>query len=203
VKTQQADRPPHLLPDGAIRDPARVAAGQWRDPDDAQAMERGPDGRRHQRTIAGYRAIDPLSRLPCAAEHHKAARRLRDDWERGSGARGARSSEYVDGSSRDRDSMSGQIEARRRYEAAVRDIGLRVSAYVLPVVLCGWTAADLVERHGGNAMAMQGRIMAGLDRLAEHYFGAAGVAAFEPETALMVDAAVVDLPQDRLGRAKR
>lgn len=209
---QPIDVPPHLTDAGEIRQPSYIQPSQWRDPDDAVALERGPNGRRHQKTIAGYRAIDPLDRLPCQPDHHKAARRLRQDWERGSGATSGRSEAgYVDGGSRDHDSIAAQLEARRRYQDAVQALGQRACAYVLPVVLSGWTCADLVGKFGGNAMSVQGRVMAGLDRLSEHYVPPKEVATIVP-TLLdidgavlteMVDPKVTDLPQDRLGRFKR
>jgi hypothetical protein len=68
--------------------PERIAETNWRDPDDTTALERDSQGRAHQRTISGCRAIDPLTRLPCEPDHHRAASRRRPDWECGSGAPG-------------------------------------------------------------------------------------------------------------------
>ena len=183
----------------------RPEPAQWRDPDDKTAMEKGPSGKRHQKTISGFRVIDPLTRLPCQAEHFKAANRLRQDWERGSGATsGGSEAGKVDQSSRDHDSVAGQMEARRRFQDAVQAIGQRMCAYMLPVVLSGWTVADLVNRHGGNAMTMQGRVMSGLDRLHEYYNPPKDpVAPYVPLSPLVVDPSVTDLDQDRLGRVKR
>ena len=201
AKSRADSAVPHLNADGTIRQPSRVAAAQWRDPDDTQAMERDERGRAHQATVKGYRVADPLDRLPCEADHHKAARRLRQDWERGSGARSGGPSEKVDGGTRDHDSGAAQLQARRDYEDAVAAVGIRACAYVLPVVLAGWTVADLVGRLGGNAMATQGRVMAGLDRLAEWYFPPdQKVVPFVPE--LPDRHGVTDLPKERLGRVK-
>jgi hypothetical protein len=194
--------PPHLLPDGAIRHPHRVAAAEWRDPDDVAAMAKDARGRRGQKTVQGYRVADPLDRLPCELEHHKAARRLRDDWERGSGARSGGPTEKVDGGARDHDSIAAQMEARRRYQDAVAALGPRGCVYVLPVVLAGWTVADLVARLGGNAMSMQGRVMTGLDRLWDHY---------DPSEKKVEDFVVPEVPDrhgvtdvgpERLGRVR-
>ena len=162
---------PHVLPDGSVRHPERVAQARWRDPEDIAAFERGVDGRSHQRTVAGFRAIDPLDRLPCTADHWKAAARLRAVWERGSGVRtGGGALDRVDGTNKDRDATAAVLDARRAFEAARRAMGARACDVVLPVVLVGLTVADLVKRDGGNPMAMQGRVMAGLDRLVEHYW---------------------------------
>lgn len=182
-----------------------ITEAQWRDPEDALAMERDADGRRHQRTIKGFRAIDPLDRLPCESNHRKAVARLRSDWERGSGARsGGSDAGRVDGGSRDHDSIAAGMEARRCYQDAVQALGMRASAYVLPVALSGWTVADLVGKHGGNAMATQGRVMAGLDRLAEHYFGDGDVVPFVvPLSPILVDPSVTHLEQERLGRWRK
>lgn len=182
-----------------------ITEAQWRDPEDSSAMERDADGRRHQRTIKGFRAIDPLDRLPCEASHRKAVGRLRADWERGSGARsGGSDAGRVDGGSRDHDSIAAGMEARRCYQDAVQALGLRASAFVLPIVLSGWTVADLVARHGGNAMAMQGRVMAGLDRLAEHYFSDGDAVPFVvPLSPILVDPGVTHLEQERLGRWRK
>ncbi len=130
----------------------------------------------------GISRVSPLDRLPCDVEHLKAARRLRQDWERGSGAMsGGGDAGKVDSSSGDRDGGTvGQLEARRRYQDAVEAVGPRLCGYLLPVVLAGWTVAQMVTKHGGNPMALQGRVMAALDRLADHFGG---------------------MPQTRLGRA--
>jgi hypothetical protein len=155
--------------------------------------------------VRGYRTIDPLSRLPCQADHRMAASRLRNDWERGSGARAGGPTEKVDGgSSRERDSIAAQLQARRDYEDAVAALGLRASAYVLPIVLSGWTVADLVKARGGNAMAVQGRVMAGLDRLVDWYFPSSAEPFVVPVSPIVaIDVGVVDIPQERLGRARR
>lgn len=182
-----------------------VVQAQWRDPDDSVALERGPDGRRHQRTISGFRAIDPLDRLPCEVPHRRAAARLRMEWEIGSGARSGTSMDFVDNSRGSTDTMAGQLEARRQYQDAVQALGQRACAYVLPVVLSWWTVADLVARHGGNVMAMQGRVMSGLDRLVDHYFPPKEPARpFEPPpNPQVVDPGVTDLGQERLGRWRK
>ena len=163
---------PHVLPDGSVRHPERVAQARWRDPEDIAAFERGVDGRSHQRTVVGFRAIDPLDRLPCTADHWKAAARLRAVWERGSGVRtGGGALDRVDGLNQDRDAAAAVLDARRAFEAAGRAMGARACDVVLPVVLVGLTVADLIKRDGGgNPMAVQGRVMAGLDRLVEHYW---------------------------------
>jgi hypothetical protein len=185
--------------------PGRAEAAQWRDPEDKTAMERGPDGKRHQKTISGMRVIDPLTRLPCQPEHFKAANRLRQDWERGSGATsGGSEAGKVDNSTKDHDSIAGQMEARRRYQDAVQAVGMRMCAYMLPVVLSGWTVADLIGKHGGNAMTMQGRVMSGLDRLVDFYNPPKDpIVPYVPPSPLVVDPSVTDLSQDRLGRVKR
>ena len=171
MSREAADQPPHLLTDGQPRHPTRINSATWRDPDDSVALERDSRGRAHQRTIKGYRVSDPLDRLPCDASQIKASARLRDDWERGSGARtGTSDAGRVDSASRDHDSTAGQLEARRRYETATQAVGPRGCIYLLPVVLSGWTVTDLVLKYGGNAMSMQGRVLAALDRLADHYF---------------------------------
>lgn len=185
--------------------PKGAQRAEWRDPDDKVAMERGSDGKRHQKTISGFRVIDPLTRLPCEPEHLKAASRLRHDWERGSGATsGGSETGKVDQSARDHDSIAGQMEARRRYQDAVQAVGMRMCAYMLPVVLSGWTVADLVGRHGGNAMTMQGRVMSALDRLVDHFNPPKDPIVIDvPLSPLMVDPSVTDLGQERLGRVKR
>ncbi len=206
VRAFQPDIPPHLLPDGSPRHPSRVEPAQWRDPADTAAMERDASGRAGRKIVSGYRTADPLDRLPCDVEHLKAARRLRQDWERGSGAMsGGGDAGKVDSSS-DRDGGTvGQLEARRRYQDAVEAVGPRLCAYLLPVVLAGWTVAQMVEKHGGNPMALQGRVMAALDRLVDHVVGNKRRA--EPFVApvlvaLVVDPTVTDIGQDRLGRAR-
>ena len=185
--------------------PGRPEPAQWRDPDDAVAMEKGLDGRRHQKTISGFRVIDPLTRLPCEPEHFKAANRLRHDWQRGSGATsGGSDAGKVDNAARDHDSIAGQMEARRRYQDAVEALGHRMCIYLLPIVLAGWTVTDLVLRFRGNAMTMQGRVMSGLDKLVDHYNPPRNpVVAYVPPSPLMVDPGVTHIGQERLGRVKR
>ena len=99
--------------------------------------------------------------------------------------------------------MAGPLQARRDYEAAVRALGMRISVYVLPVVLSWWTVADLLKRHGGNAMSMQGRVMAGLDVLADWYFPSAGEGFELPALLEVADPLGSDLPPERLGRRPR
>ena len=195
------DDRPYLLSDGSIRHPNRVAPAQWRDPDDTQALARDERGRIGQRRISGFRAIDPLQRLPCEPSHITAAKRFRADWELGSGARsGGAALDRVDCGSHDRDTVSGPLEARRRYQDAVASLGPSACLYVLPVVLSWWTVADLVAARGGNPMQVQGRVMAGLDRLVEHYQPSQpSVPVVVPLSPLVVDG----LPADRTGRFKR
>jgi len=184
---------------------ARVEQAKWRDPEDTAAMERDPvTGRAHRRTIAGWRVTDPLTRLPCRPEHIKAANALRTDWEKGSGsANGACNMEKDWTSGGNVDYSQGQLDARRRYENAVQSVGMRASLWLLPVVLGGCTVADVVARVGGNAMSGQGRLMAALDRLAEHYGIGAKVVVNVWEPELVVDVEVKDIPQEQLGRVKK
>lgn len=169
ARADEPDQPPHILPNGSPRHPDRIAPAVWRDIDDTAAMERDTRGRAHQKSIAGFRVIDPLTRLPCEPEHHKAAARLRRDCEKGCGAMGGGSDAgRVDGGGR-RDVIADELEARRRFEDACAAVGKIGCGYLLPVVISGWTVADLVKCRGGNAMTVQGRVMAALDRLAESY----------------------------------
>jgi hypothetical protein len=91
-----------------------------------------------------------------------------------------------------------QLDAIRRRREVYQALGVRACAVVLPVVLSGWTVADLVQRMGGNAMAMQGRLMAGLDRLAEHLVPKREVATIVVPS--FTDRHETGLPQERIGR---
>ena len=200
-------RPGEIPTEAVELRPALVSPATWRDPDDTAAMERDERGRAHQKTIAGFRVVDPLTRLPCAPEHIKAATKLRIDWERGSGARtGSSDAGKVDNSVRDHDSVAAGMEARRRYQDAFDAVGIIGCSWLLPVVLCGWTVADLVKKRGGNAMTVQGRVMAALDRLAEHFGLGESRATVVLEAPWMLTPYVpVDqaLPAERIGRGRR
>lgn len=199
VRTARAapDVPPHLTGDGSIRHPHRIATGEWRDPDDTQAMERDERGRAHQATVRGYRVADPLDRLPCDAEQRRAAGKLRWLHDIAEGVRAGKG-EKVDGG-RSHEPTVAQLDAITARREAFEALGVRACAFVVPVVLSGWTVADLVARHGGNAMAVQGRVMAALDRLVEHFYPP------QERATIMVPAlldrhGVTDLPAERLGR---
>ncbi len=195
-----------IRPKGAILRSARVERAARPDITDTAAMERGPGGRRRQRTIEGWRVIDPLQRLhdknpaEITSEHLTAANRLRDDYETAQGAAGIGSG---GGSGKgDGDKTQGMLDAAARYRDAIQAVGTRLCAVMLPVVLSGWTVADLI-RHtpDANPHRMQGRLCAALDRLAEHYAPPARASA--SILPFLMDPAIADVPQNRLGRVEK
>ena len=106
----------------------------------------------------------------------------------------------------DHDSVAAGVEARRRYQDAFYAVGIIGCSWLLPVVLCGWSVADLVKKRGGNAMTVQGRVMAALDRLAEHFGLGESRATVVLEAPWMLTPYVPvgqALPAERIGRGRR
>lgn len=186
--------------------PARVEPGEWRDPEDAAAMERGADGKRRARTVRGFRVSDPILHLHRRApsevteEHVRASTRLRDDFEIGMGVRNGRVPGDVAGGG-GVGPTTAQLDALGRWRAATRAVGDRLCDVLLPVVLEGRTVAALAERRAVSAHRMQGYLVAALDRLAEHYWPPKERATIVPQR---VDDGLVDgLPAERVGRWTR
>ncbi|MES2095140.1 MAG: DUF6456 domain-containing protein [Pseudomonadota bacterium] len=132
--------------------------------------------RRARRTVTVNRAESPLSWLAARglldARQVEAGERLRSDYERAQlGARvtmrwdGLR----VDGGGGDSDPATAHIAAKRRFDAAVGEVGRGLSD-VLWRVVCAGEGLPLAERALGWP-ARAGRLVLGiaLDRLADHY----------------------------------
>lgn len=160
--------------DGTILRTARVEVGEWRDPDDTVALERGADGKRHQRTVKGYRVVDPILHLhrrspgEVTERHVRSANRLRDDYEAHLGANSGRAPR-VSGGGSGWEPADYQIDAISRVSAAFNAVGPSMWHVLMPVVIHGWTVGRLAEARGSSAHRVQGYLVAALDRLADHY----------------------------------
>ena len=193
-----------LGPDGTMLRPARLETAEWADPDDPLAMQRGADGKRRARRVQGYRVVDPIEHLRARSsdvtdQHVRAANRLRDDFDLSEGGSGGRLPGTISGPSSNCPNDT-QLDALKRYREAVQALGTRQCAVLLPVVLSGWSVAQVAKSIGGNASRVQGYLMAGLDRLCDHYWPEKDPATIRPPHAVVYDAGVEDVPQERLGR---
>jgi hypothetical protein len=157
-----------------IRDPIVVAA-QWDDPDDKNERSKTP------RQVLGKRRNDPLMMLlnrrdSSVTKHHVAsAERFRADYE--VGELGARPDQTIGFVSCSAGSPGGPTEVRldalRRYRNAKRALG-RSSAALLHVVLIDRIDVTThAEDRGISRHVAMGMLIAALDRLQEHYDGAA------------------------------
>lgn len=190
-------------PDGRPTLPQKVEPASWPDPTDTSSMARGEDGRRRQKAVAGWRAVNPLLRLHATnpkdftAHHVRAAARLQDDYEIAEGAVGIGNGLGSGGG----DPVSARLDAVRRFRLARDAVGRAGCEVLLPVVLNNLTLADLAKRRNENPHRVAGRLSSALDRLAEHYWPPAEAPGRKP--AALVDPAVTDIGQDRLGRVGR
>lgn len=168
-------RKPVETADGAVLRPARVEQGEWTDPDDTQALERGPDGRRRARKVKGFRVIDPIRNLHAhnpgeiTERHVRAADRLRDDHEIGEGIRNGRSAAHVSGGS-GAGPTDAMLDAAQRYRGAVQAVPPSLWGCLAPLVFHGWTVARLAEARGTSAVRLTGYVQAALDALCDHYW---------------------------------
>lgn len=183
---------------GNVLRPARVATAEWRDPEDTNPL------RRQARTIQGHRVVSPLLNLHArspreiTADHIKAAKRLMDDWEVSEGARAGAVMARVDHAGHGDGPTIMQLDALKRFREA-RAALKSCAQFVLPVVLLGWPLERVAAAATMDRQRVHGRLAAGLDLLYLHYWPDQEVATIMP-AALLVDAAVTDLPQERLGR---
>jgi hypothetical protein len=157
-----------------IREPLAVEA-QWNDPDDKNERSKTP------RQVIGKRRSDPLMMLlnrrdSSVTKHHMAAaERYRADYE--VGELGARPDQTVGFASVSAGSPGGptqvRLDALKRYRDAKRALG-RSSAGLLHTVLI--ERIDITtnaEERGISRHVAMGMLIAALNRLEEHYAGAA------------------------------
>lgn len=163
----------------------------WADPEDM-----GRFGKRARR-IEGYRrvwTIDSLHRInprEITAEHVKAASRLLTDHELGEGARIGSAPERVDHSGAP-DFPASQIDALTRLRHAADALGPAGWRIVTRVVCHNFTLAALAQWLPSTSDQARGRLIAGLDRLVEHYT--------PPTKRAPVVVIEVELGTERLGR---
>lgn len=191
---------------GRLLRPALVEAGEWRDPEDNEALTRGADGRRGQRTVRGYRVVDPLLHLhrrnptEVTAEHVRAAARLRNDYETANGAQcTAAELRITSGAAGGKNPADVQLDAIARLRGAIQAVGPSLYGVLAPVVIHGWTVGRLAEARGSSAHRVTGYLVAALDRLADHYWPDRGPATVVPER-MAFDPTVTDIPPRRIGR---
>ncbi len=153
----------------------------------------------------GYRRASTLRRMHngnprlVTQKHLDAADRLGADYEVGHfGVRqGGGSMDRVDGATR-ADVPQRQLDALGAYRAACDAMGPSLRTVMQWVAVHGWARDRVARVLGITAEAASGYLVAGLDTLVEHYWPS--VTPRVAAVAGTVDADVVDLPQERLGR---
>ena len=165
-----------------------------------------PDAKR-----GGYRRADPIARMHAKAPsmvtraHIAAARKFSEDYEIGDlgASLGGGSMEYVDGGGATGDVSEQRLDAMARYRDACDAVGPSMRTALQLLILHRWSLVDIAELLGMGEQRASGWVCAGLDRLADFYFPDRSTRLMEVERTLVVDPAITDLPQDRLGRFAR
>jgi hypothetical protein len=161
----------------------------------------------------GLSRINPLAAMlangqgqTVTREHLRAATRLKNDYD--TGVEGARSPKpattRVDGAARD-EAEYPWLDAITRYNAALDAVGCGLRGVVHAIGVDWRRAGDIATDIGMSEKVTVGLIVAGLDRLADHYNpGATQPRLTAPPltTAVIVDASILDIPQERLGRGR-
>jgi hypothetical protein len=148
---------------------ALVEEAQWDDPDDVNYRSK----RAWQ--VRGFRRVSVIRNLHLRGglitkEHLDAAERLSLDFELSDGAHPGYQRPEVRTAGAFAEPAQAQLDAVRRYRAAVRAVGLRLCAVLLPVVLGNVSVAEVAKRMGvSNGFLATGFLLAALDRLVEHY----------------------------------
>lgn len=159
----------------------------------------------------GYRRADPLVRMHAKAPsmvtraHIAAARKFSEDYEIGDlgASLGGGSMEYVDGGGATGDVSEQRLDAMARYRDACDAVGPSMRTALQLLILHRRPLVDIAELLGMGEQRASGWVCAGLDRLADFYFPDRATRLMEVERTLVVDPAITDLPQDRLGRFAR
>jgi hypothetical protein len=158
----------------------------------------------------GYRRANPLVRMHRAdpkmvtRTHLAAARKFSEDYEKGElGASMAGGmSTHLDGGDAP-GPLDHQFAAMKRYREACDAMGPTLRSAVQLAVLHKWPVSRIAPAMGMSDERASGWLLGGLDRLADHYWPNRATRADMVERALLVDAAITDVPQDRLGRRAR
>lgn len=190
---------PVLAADGTVLRDALAAKAEWRDPEDDNPLARAP------KRISGYRrvwTIDVLARerpREMTAQLVRAANRLLSDYEIGvEGASTRVAAGRIDGS--DTTGLSdARMQALRAYREATAAIGLAAYPVMMGIVIRNLSLAEAARRTGTNPQVLSGRLLAGLERLAEHYWPPEQRVEVVPLPPLGIDAETA-LPEARVGR---
>lgn len=145
-----------------------------------ELVERSVDGRGlpdpgGRRRVTVNMAESPLgwlrSRGMVDARQFEAGERLRGDYERAALAPSVtmRWSARVDGGARGTDPTTAQIAAKRRFDAAIADVGPGLSDVTWRVVCAGESMPAAEKALGWPARAGRLVLTLALDRLADHY----------------------------------
>lgn len=157
----------------------------------------------------GYRRADPLMRMHKADPrlvtrlHLGAARKFSEDYEVGmeGGCSPGGLRVAVDGNEAP-DVAEMRFDAMARYRAACDAVGPTLRTAVQLSVLHKVSLRAMAPRLGMSEERASGWLLAGLDRLADHYWPDRAGRMEEVERVMIVDARVVDVPQERLGRRR-
>lgn len=147
-----------------LRD-AIAEQGDWVDPENMR------------RTVSGYRRTDTIFHLfkrgdAVSRDHLITVERYRNDYELGvEGAKPGHTRSPVRSGFNAVDPAKSQIDALRRYRAANFSVGPRLCGILHPIVLGNMTIKDWADRNDVNESVAKGRLMAAIDRLADHYIG--------------------------------
>lgn len=196
------------VPVAIVHRDALLERADWKDPADTGAAAR----MRGARTISGWRRVWVIQALHTGSPreitpaHVKAAERLLGDYEIGieGASQGGAKIDRVDGTNNDGlNPWSGRLKAAKNYREAMEALGSAAALIVSCVVIDNWTIVRLAASIGVDRNRAFGRLAAGLERLREHYAPPrqnAATRAISEAPEPPIDAAVVDVPQERLGR---
>ena len=160
---------------GRVFRPALVVQTEWVDPDNQDANSRSP------RIVKGYRVVDCLvglhkgGRGDVTLSHLAAARKYRDDYEIGNGARPGYEKPEVQSASGGLTPSEAQCDAVRDYRAAAKCLGVsgrRLVDFIVLGVGANVGCSNLVgwqDKHGEHRDVAKGRLLAGMDLLVEYY----------------------------------
>jgi len=160
------------------------------------------------RKTGGYRRANPLWRMHQADHgrtitrlHLAAATRFSEDYEIGiEGARLTMAARGIQDGCETADVSQTRMAALARYRAACEALGGTLRTPVQLLVLHNTPISRMVGLFGLVEDRLSGWVLAGLDRLCDHYWPNR-VTRSDAADVLMLDPTITDIPQERLGRA--
>jgi hypothetical protein len=198
---------------GVVLREALVEPAAWKDPDDTA----GHIKRDGARLVHGFQAAWQITKLQRTSprditeQHVAAAHRFLNDWDLSNGAAASCLREATGGS----DGVgAAALNACTAVRLAREAVGATAAELMIAVVVHNRAIGAYATARRDNPSRVLGRFAAAMDRLVEHYDTVGEIGARRGRNAgrpshvglsrsPIMDGAVVDIPQNRLGRVMR